>query len=199
MQSQSDLLTGSLMIRESRHVSRLLRLAATKEQWDKAIVQNNVLQKQTVSAAQRITRGLRRRLEKLEPDLLKAIELGDDELARQVTVSAVLIQNPVLLTFFEEVLAESMLQQQETLFLYQWDDHVESNLNLNPSAAAWSTTSKKKARQIVIRILWEAGYLSDTRSRRLQKVALRPELTTLLLTHGHTRAHNALNLKRQGT
>ena len=68
------------MIRESRHVSRLLRLAATKEQWDKAIVQNNVLQKQTVSAAQRITRGLRRRLEKLEPDLLKAIELGDDEL-----------------------------------------------------------------------------------------------------------------------
>ena len=186
------------MIRESRHVSRLLRLAATKEQWDKAIVQNNVLQKQTVSAAQRITRGLRRRLEKLEPDLLKAIELGDDELARQVTVSAVLIQNPVLLTFFEEVLAESMLQQQETLFPYQWDDHVESNLNLNPSAAEWSTTSKKKARQIVIRILWEAGYLSDTRSRRLQKVALRPELTTLLSTHGHTRALNALNLKRRG-
>ena len=77
MQSQSDLLTGSLMIRDPA-MCLVCYLAATKEQWDKAIVQNNVLQKQTVSAAQRITRGLRRRLEKLEPDLLKAIELGDD-------------------------------------------------------------------------------------------------------------------------
>ena len=144
------------MIRESRHVSRLLRLAATKEQWDKAIVQNNVLQKQTVSAAQRITRGLRRRLEKLEPDLLEAIELGDDELARQVTVSAVLIQNPVLLTFLKRCLPNRCFNSKKHYSFISGMITSNPNLNLNPSAAEWSTTSKKKARQIVIRILWEA-------------------------------------------
>lgn len=198
MKQQSDLLTGSLLIRESRHIARLLRVATTEDQWDAAIVRNNILQKKTVSTAKRVTRGLRRRLATLDSALLNAIEFGDDEFASQVTLSAVLLQNPILLTFFEEVLAESMLHRQETLHLYQWDDHVKSNLDLNPAAAIWSTTSGKKARQIVVRILWEAGYISDTRSRRLQKVALRPELQVLLATHGHTRALNALNLKLRG-
>ena len=196
MKKQNDLLTGSLMVRESRHLARLIRSGASKDLWDQAIIRDNILQKPTEATAARVARGLRRRLEPLDGGLLEAIENGDDELVRQTTLCAVLLQSPILLTFFEDVVANATLYKQAKLELYQWDDHVRENAALDPSILNWSETSLKKARQIVVRILWESGFLSDTRTRRLQKVVIHIELKALLIKLGLTRVAEALALNK---
>ena len=49
----SDLIGGSLMVRESRIIADLLLQQATAEQWQQAIQVENVLQKRTAASAQR--------------------------------------------------------------------------------------------------------------------------------------------------
>ncbi|MDH0837194.1 DUF1819 family protein, partial [Acinetobacter johnsonii] len=49
----SDLIGGSLMVRESRLIADLLLREATPEQWHQAIQIDNILQKRTPASAQR--------------------------------------------------------------------------------------------------------------------------------------------------
>ena len=60
----SDLIGGSLMVRESRIIADLLLQQATAEQWQQAIQLENVLQKRTAASAQRNATAIRKRLER---------------------------------------------------------------------------------------------------------------------------------------
>ena len=93
----SDLIGGSLMVRESRLIADLLLREATPEQWHQAIQIDNILQKRTPASAQRNATAIRKRLERLEPDFWKALRDGDDELATQVAFCGALERNLLLL------------------------------------------------------------------------------------------------------
>ncbi len=102
----SDLIGGSLMVRESRLIADLLLREATPEQWHQAIQIDNILQKRTPASAQRNATAIRKRLERLEPDFWKALRDGDDELATQVAFCGALERNLLLLEFMETVMRE---------------------------------------------------------------------------------------------
>ena len=196
MKQQGDLLVGSLMVRESRHIATLLLNDASAEVWAEEILTKNILQKKSLGTAARVTRGLKRRLSALDKVLLRALTEADDSLAKQIALTSVLNVNPMLLGFFETVLADAYLGQQESLHLYQWDDYLRAYEQRDPSVAEWSETSTKKVRQIVIRILSECGYLLDTKSRRLQKLVVYPELRQMLEQLNMFEVLNGLTLRR---
>lgn len=72
----SDLIGGSLMVRESRLIADLLLREATPEQWHQAIQIDNILQKRTAASAQRNATAIRKRLERLDPE--DCLYMGDD-------------------------------------------------------------------------------------------------------------------------
>jgi len=80
----SDLIGGSLQVRESRIVAGLLLQNASAEHWYEVIQQENRLQKRTPASAKRVAQALRKRLERLDAAFWRAIRDGDDELATQV-------------------------------------------------------------------------------------------------------------------
>ena len=80
----SDLIGGSLMVRESRLIADLLLREATTEQWHQAIQVDNILQKELRLQPNVTPPPFVSVLERLEPDFWKALRDGDDELATQV-------------------------------------------------------------------------------------------------------------------
>ena len=60
----SDLIGGSLQVRESRIVADLLLKDASPEQWHEAIQQQNRLQKRAPASAKRVAQAIRKRLER---------------------------------------------------------------------------------------------------------------------------------------
>jgi hypothetical protein len=180
MKQQGDLLLGSLLVRESRLVATLILTASTEAVWTEQILARNILQKKSPATAARLTRGLRKRLSPLDKKLLQTLIDADDRLAKQIILTSILHANRLLLGFFKTVLADAYLNHQERLHLYQWDDYVMEYSRNDSSILLWSHTSLKKVRQIIIRILAESGYLSDTKNRRLQRVIVDPELQKTL-------------------
>ena len=179
----SDLIGGSLMVRESRLIADLLLREAIPEQWHQAIQIDNILQKRTPASAQRNATAIRKRLERLEPDFWKALRDGDDELATQVAFCGALERNLLLLEFMETVMRDAYISQAQYLDSYIWSDFLDERSQRDPDICDWKESSKKKMGQVVFRMRAEAGYLKSTRKLELQRVIVIAELRSLLEEH----------------
>ena len=190
----SDLIGGSLMVRESRIIAQLLSQQVSAEQWKQAIHMDNVLQKKTPATAQRTATAIRKRLECLSPSLLNMLVDGDSELATQVSLCGVLGRNLLLVEFMETVVKDAYLIRLEKLENYMWMDFLEDRSHRDESILTWAESSKKKMGQVVFRILAESGYLKSTRSLELQNFVIRHELASLLKEQGEYRIYNCMNI-----
>ena len=190
----SDLIGGSLLVRESRVIAELLLEQANEEQWKQAIQTENRLQKRSPATAKRQAGALRKRLERLDEPFWRALRDGDDELATQVAFVAVLERNLLLVEFVETVLRDAFILRAEKLAQYQWLDFLEDRAHRDPAVADWTDSSKKKMGQVVFRILAEVGLLQSTRSLRLQNILVRPEVNVLLEDSRRSRIKACLNV-----
>lgn len=176
----SDLIGGSLQVRECRIIADLLLQQASPEQWADAIQQQNRLQKRSPASARRVAQALRKRLERLDQPFWRAIRDGDDELATQVAFCAALERNLLLVEFIETVLRDAYLTRAETLEPWHWNDFLDERSHRDAAIESWTESSRKKMGQVVYRMLAEVGLLKSTRSMQLQTMLVRPEVRTLL-------------------
>jgi hypothetical protein len=176
----SDLVGGSLMVRESRVIADLLLQGATAEQWHAAIQQQNLLQKRSTASAKRIAQSIRKRLERLDTSFWRALRDGDDELATQVAFCAALERNLLLVEFIETILKDAFVTRAEVLESYHWTEFLEDRSHRDPALDSWTESSKKKMGQVVLRMLAEVGLLESTRNLKLQNLIIRSEVRRLL-------------------
>jgi len=190
----SDLIGGSLLVREARVIAGLLLSKADDAEWKRVIHTENRLQKRSPATAKRQASALRKRLERLDEPFWRALRDGDDELATQVAFVAALERNLLLVEFVETVLKDAFILRAEKLAQYQWMDFLEDRAHRDPTIAGWTESSKKKMGQVVFRILAEVGLLQSTRSLRLQNILVRPEVNVLLEDSRRYRIKACLNV-----
>ncbi|MGM0984878.1 MAG: DUF1819 family protein [Pseudomonadota bacterium] len=192
----SDLIGGSLMVRESRIVAELLLAGVDDSAWKAAILDENSLQKTRPATAKRMAQAIRKRLEKLPLPFWQALRDGDDQLATQVAFCAALARNLLLVEFLETVVADSFLTHAETLEPYQWDDFLSERAQRDPAINGWTASSRRKMGQVAFRMLSEVGLLESARNRRLRPLMLRQEVVELLERHHLIRLRECLNALR---
>ena len=190
----SDLIGGSLLVREARIIADLLFSKADDSEWKRVIQTDNRLQKRSPATAKRQASALRKRLERLDEPFWRTLRDGDDELASQIAFVAVLERNLLLVEFVETVLRDAFILKTEKLAQYQWMDFLEDRAHRDPAIGTWTESSKKKMGQVAFRILAEVGLLQSTRSLRLQNVLVRPEVNVLLEDSRRYRIKACLNV-----
>lgn len=87
------------------------------------------------------------------------------------------------LRLFEAVLAKT-----------DWNKYLEECAKRDPKVDTWAVSTRKKLGQVIIRILAEAGYLTDTRSLRFQPVTLNPQVRACLEENGEHYVLRCMNL-----
>lgn len=194
----SDLIGGSLMVRESRLIAELLLDKASPEQWQAAIGQQNILQKRSPASARRIAQAIRKRLERLEAPFWRALRDGDEELATQTAFVAALERNLLLVEFIEAVVHDAYLTRAGTLETYHWQEFLDDRSHRDASIDGWTDSSRKKMGQVVYRMMAEVGLLASTRSMRLQNLLVRPELRSLLENSGRQRILSCMMISAAG-
>lgn len=176
----SDLIGGSLQVRESRIIADLLLQGATPEQWLEVVQQHNRLQKRTPASAKRVAQALRKRLERLDEPFWRAIRDGDDQLATQVVFCSALERNLLLVEFIETVLHDAFITRAEVLETYHWNEFLDERCQRDSTISMWTESSRKKMAQVVYRMLAEVGLLESTRTMKLQHLLIRSEVRSLL-------------------
>ena len=176
----SDLIGGSLQVRESRIVADLLLQGASPEQWQEVIQNQNMLQKRTPASAKRVAQALRKRLERLDEPFWRAIRDGDDQLSTQVVFCSALERNLLLVEFIETVVRDAFITRAGVLESYHWNEFLDERCQRDPAISSWTESSRKKMAQVVYRMLAEVGLLESSRNMKLQNLLIRSEVRSLL-------------------
>jgi Putative inner membrane protein (DUF1819) len=176
----ASLTKGSLQVGDSRIIADLLLKSCTPEEWRKAILEDNVLQKRSPSAAHTSAEMIAKRLRTMQPALWEFVRDGSSTLATQACLAAAVKQNPLIGDFLDIVVREEHRVFHKHLQSSHWSDFVQNNLSQDDNAASWTPTVLVKLRQTLFRVLAEAGYVSDTKTLQLQTVTIAPELIAYL-------------------
>jgi len=182
---QGDLVAGSLLIGESREIARLLLKGHDNEDggWGEPILRENILQKRSPETAKRQARLIRNRLRLLRPEAWDKIANGTSVVATQFLFAACVKHSRLLADFLIQVVCEHHRTFEERLSDKDFDRFLEFCKDLDPSVSEWKPSTVKKIRQVIFRILAEAKYIDNTKSRKLQPVAIAPEVRHYLVNH----------------
>lgn len=176
----AEISAGSLLLKESRVIAKLLLEKADEEKWHKAINIHNLLQKKSPATAKRQTRLIRNRLELMSPELWRMVVDGTKEVAIQVLLVASIKHSKLLGDFMDKVIRSHYKTFNNQLTAREWENYLSECEHRDPSVSGWSESTRKKLGQVVFRILAEANYVDSTRSLKLIPVRVVPEIHNFL-------------------
>ncbi len=178
--------SASLRLRESRIVSDLLLQAVSDAAWKEAIVEQNMLQMDSVESIKRISRLLRARLEPLGEGLWKMVRDGGREQATQAVFAGAVKNSRLLGDFMDITMREQRASFAKKLEYRMWNEYIAGCLGRDPDMPHWSDATVARLRSAVFSMLAEADYLKDTRSLLLQNVFVDAGLAAYLRARGET-------------
>ena len=178
--------SASLRLRESRIVSDLLLQAVSDAAWKEAMVEQNILQMDSVESIKRISRLLRARLEPLGEGLWKMVRDGGREQATQAVFAGAVKNSRLLGDFMDITMREQRASFAKKLEYRMWNEYIAGCLGRDPDMPHWSDATVARLRSAVFSMLAEADYLKDTRSLLLQNVFVDAGLAAYLRARGET-------------
>jgi len=179
----ADITAGSLKVAESRVISALLLKRFSYEEWKDKIYKQNILQTRNPATAKRLARLIRKRLELMTPSLWRLVRDGNATVATHAVLAAAVKHSPLRGDFLDLVVREQLSLYKPTLALSLWEDYLDDCRGRDHEMPLWNESTRRRLRSSVFQILAQAGYLSDTRTRRLQPVHIAPEVLSYLESH----------------
>ena len=183
MYYKADITAGSLKVAESRIVAGLLLRKVNADGWEKAIIEDNVLQTRSEATAIRIGRLIRKRLELMNPDLWGLVRDGTGTVATHAVLAAAVKHSPLLGDFIDLVVREQYRLFNTALSNRLWDEYLYDCRGRDPDMPIWNESTRKRLRSSVFQILAQAGYIENTRSKRLQTVHIASQVLQYLERH----------------
>jgi hypothetical protein len=177
-----DLIGGSLMIKESQLIADLLLTNPTKEDWDDAIVEQNILQKRSPASAKRNAATIKKRIALLGEDFLTMLANANHEEASQLMMAATLINSPLLADFMRTVVMEAKRLYRESIDVKDWQYFWEERSRIYPEFTELSEASTYKISQVAFKVMTDGGFLESTRTKELTNVFVTLDVRNLLIS-----------------
>lgn len=177
---------GSLMLQESRRVARLLAKRPTEIEWLRAIKDENILQKNTPSTALRQASLIRNRLSTLNAEAWELISESEQEVATQLLLAATIKHSRLLADFMQDIYSQQLRRLEHALSYKLWDGFLTECINRDEKVAEWTSSTKKKLYEVIIRILTEAKYLDSSRQLNMTPAMLHPKVVGYLKRNNET-------------
>jgi len=180
MRYSADITAGSLKVPESRIIADLLLKNADNRVWNEAIMRDNVLQARTAATAVRLSRLIRKRLELMKPELWRLVWEGTGLIAVHAVLAAAVKHSPLLGDFLDLVVREQYRLFSTALSNKLWEEYLDDCRGREPDMPGWNESTRNRLRSSVFQILAQAGYIENTRSKKLQTVHIASQVIRYL-------------------
>ena len=158
----------------------------SKDEWNRAIFEDNVLQMNSEVGVRRFANQLRARLEPLGEGLWQMVRDGGRDQATQAAFAGAVKHSRLLGDFMDITMREQRALFAKQLENRMWIEYIEGCRGRDPDMPHWSDSTLARLRSAVFSMLAEAGYLKDTRTLLLQNVFVDDQLAAYLRDRGET-------------
>lgn len=179
-----DLVGGGLFLAESRIIAESLLKNLPDNKWKSQIIENNILQKKSGQTAIRYARTIRCRIEGQGERFMTELLTASERAYIQMLMMSLLINSPVLSDFMRLTLAEARRTYKPALPADAWSEFYDSKMRVYAELGDFSDSTIKKMGNNAIKALVDSGYLSDSRTKKIQPVYLMPEVKDWLVRLG---------------
>lgn len=173
----------SLIVPEARIVAGLLMNGADSGEWERQVLDVNVLQKRTAKTAVTYANLARARLQTMDADLWLLVHDGSMPVATHAVLAATVKFSPLFGDFLRTVVRDQFRRFATHLETRHWDAYIEDSLRSQPNMPTLSDSTRVKLRQNAMRMLAEAGFIENTRSLRLRSQQIEPAVLHYLRQH----------------
>jgi len=173
----------SLIVPEARIVAGLLMKGADSGEWERQVLDVNVLQKRTAKTAVTYANLARARLQTMDADLWLLVRDGSMPVATHAVLAATVKFSPLFGDFLRTVVRDQFRRFATHLETRHWDAYIEDSLRSQPNMLTLSDSTRVKLRQNAMRMLAEAGFVENTRSLRLRSQQIEPAVLSYLRQH----------------
>ncbi|WP_312918220.1 DUF1819 family protein [Stutzerimonas kunmingensis] len=173
----------SLIVPEARIVAGLLMNGADSGEWERQVLDVNVLQKRTAKTAVTYANLARARLQTMDADLWLLVHDGSMPVATHAVLAATVKFSPLFGDFLRTVVRDQFRRFATHLETRHWDAYIEDSLRSQPNMPTLSDSTRVKLRQNAMRMLAEAGFIEATRSLRLRSQQIEPAVLHYLRQH----------------
>ena len=179
-----DLVGGGLFLAESRIIAESLLKNLPDNKWKSQIIENNTLQKKSGQTAIRYARTIRCRIEGQGERFITELLTACERAYIQMLMMSLLIHSPVLSDFMRLTLAEASRTYKPALPADAWSEFYDSKMRVYAELGDFSDSTIRKMGNNAIKALVDSGYLSDSRTKKIQPVYLMPEVKDWLVRLG---------------
>ena len=151
---------GSLRPNLARIIAEAFLSVGDWERAKESVLASNRLQSKARTSSVRLERELRQRLQTLTDEELTLLAEGTAEDRIAMAWLAALKHLAFVFDFTVEVLREKLAVRDQILRPSDYESYLDKKSSLHPELEALAPTSKKKIRQVLLRMLFEAGLLS---------------------------------------
>ena len=162
-------LAGALYLPESVAVADLLRVDRDWEKVARRAAEDNLLRKRTASSRTRVLREIRYRLQQFTGRELDFFCHADSRDQRQLLFIAICQRFRFIGEFVEEVLRPKALAMDHQIYPADFARFFDRKGADAPEIDRLTDKSRAKVKQVLVRMLAEAGLVDSTRSQRLQR------------------------------
>ena len=138
--------------------------------WKESIQQNNILQVKNPATAIRIGRLVRKRLELMTPELWRLVRDETGTVSTHAVFAAAIKHSQLLGDFLDLVVREQYRIFNTVLSDKLWKTYLDDCRGRDPVMPVWNESTRKRLRSSVYQILAQAGYIENTRTKKLQTV-----------------------------
>lgn len=179
---------------EMRTTAKLLSDGADEKETIARIAADNLFQYPTEKSVARMAKACVYRLYAMgDNDLVKAIAAQPAEIAKQICLYALMMQNRLVWEFMVTVIGGKYRLKDQSFGKIDLNAYFMRLQEQDDTVASWSDKTITKQKQVLAKILVETEYLDDIHAEYLNPVYLYPILENAIRSKGDLSALPAFN------
>ena len=152
--------------------------------WDKVkdlVVEENIMQKQSVSSRKRVFAEIKRRIETLSNEQLEYVNESSSSDIRNFIFLTILKTYRFIFEFMTEVISKKVLMFDYKILNSDYETFFESKRYAVEQLESITEATQYKLKQVLFRILEEAMIIDNTKSKNILKPHLSGEVIKLII------------------
>ncbi|WP_248676831.1 DUF1819 family protein [Sporolactobacillus vineae] len=185
MNYSSSLKSFALLFTELKNLCMLRMQGLSDADLNDKILRDNLFQVASESRRKELKSVTMKRMRALDPYLMKKLVTGDLATGRVIALYALIMTDRLFREFMVEVVADKFAIRDDQLTNTDFDHFFERKRLLSMRVNKWTDYTFYKMRQVMIRILFESGFLKINKSARyLVRPIIDPDVRTYLADIG---------------
>ncbi len=177
---------ATLMLHETDEV---MKKYLEYKDWEKVkdlVVEENIMQKQSVSSRKRVFAEIKRRIESLTSQQLEYVNEANSSDIRNLIFLSILKTYRFIYEFMAEVISKKVLMFDYKILNSDYETFFESKKYAVEQLENITEATQYKLKQVLFRILEEAMIIDNTKSKNILKPHLSSEVIELILKDNPT-------------